>query len=114
MDSVHSGMTRDMHFHVGGVCGDCAVQFLRTQKQPGDVDCPVCVNERRPPEHVAKLHPPFFELDATQTALAFVISGRGRKGPGPATDRGDTDRRTKKGGGGRGAPPAGEGGDWGP
>eukprot|EP00899_Mesostigma_viride_P029660 jgi/Mesvir1/987/Mv17530-RA.1 len=77
LDSVHSGMTKDVHFHVGGVCGDCAVQFLRAQMQPGDVDCPVCVKEKRPPEDVAKLQPPFFTFDATLTALAYVIGGRG-------------------------------------
>eukprot|EP00899_Mesostigma_viride_P000558 jgi/Mesvir1/10502/Mv14925-RA.1 len=77
MQGVHSGVTKEMHFHAGGVCSACVARFPREQTQPGDVDCPICVKEKRPPEHVAKLQPPFFELDATQTALAFVISGWG-------------------------------------
>eukprot|EP00899_Mesostigma_viride_P020835 jgi/Mesvir1/28753/Mv19721-RA.1 len=76
LENVHSVKSKDVHFHAGGVCGGCAVQFLCEQEEPDDVDCPICIAERRPTEQVAKLHFPYFGFDATLTALAHVTNGK--------------------------------------
>eukprot|EP00899_Mesostigma_viride_P016476 jgi/Mesvir1/2482/Mv03562-RA.1 len=68
-------MPSDRHFHAGGACGGCVVQFLIKQEDDSDADCPICIVEKRPLDLVAKLQFPYFTFDFTLTALAHVLNG---------------------------------------
>eukprot|EP00899_Mesostigma_viride_P026202 jgi/Mesvir1/6767/Mv03080-RA.1 len=75
LESVHVPTTKQRHFHAGGACGGCVVQFLIKQEDDSDADCPICIVEKRPLDLVAKLQFPYFTFDFTLTALAHVLNG---------------------------------------